>query len=104
MAITAGPALGQREVDQPPQHMNGGGNTTRVVFDAPVFLDAGREYALVIHEALAQAETEQVTGLRELHALLPHLPLKTAVQVATELSGGSRKALYALALQAQKEN
>jgi 16S rRNA (cytidine1402-2'-O)-methyltransferase len=62
------------------------------------------EYALVIHEAVAQAEPEQTAGLRELHALLPHLPLKTAVQVATELSGGSRKALYAAALQAQKHD
>ncbi len=60
------------------------------------------EYALVIHEAESAPETEALPGLRELHALLPHLPLKTAVQVATELSGGSRKALYAAALQAQK--
>jgi 16S rRNA (cytidine1402-2'-O)-methyltransferase len=62
------------------------------------------EYALVIHEALSPNGSEKVIGLRELHALLPHLPLKTAVQIATELSGGSRKALYAAALQAQKES
>lgn len=60
------------------------------------------EYALVIHEADSGPEAQQPPGLRELHALLPHLPLKTAVQVAAELSGGSRKALYAAALQAQK--
>ena len=62
------------------------------------------EFALVIHEGQAEEVPEQVLGLRELQALLPHLPLKTAVALATELSGGSRKALYALALQAQKEN
>ena len=61
------------------------------------------EYALVIHEAESAPETEALPGLRELHALLPYLPLKTAVQVATELSGGSRKALYAAALQMQKD-
>lgn len=60
------------------------------------------EYALVIHEAPSEPEADQTQGLRELHALLPHLPLKTAVQVATELSGGSRNALYAAALQTQK--
>ncbi len=61
------------------------------------------EYALVIHEAESAPAAEALPGLRELHALLPHLPLKTAVQVATELSGGSRKALYAAALQMQKD-
>ena len=60
------------------------------------------EFALVIHESTAQADADDVVGLRELHALMPHLPLKTAVQVATELSGGSRNALYAAALQANR--
>ena len=45
----------------------------------------------------------RLAGERELRALLPLLPLKTAVQTACELSGGSRKALYALALTLQKE-
>lgn len=61
------------------------------------------EYALVIHEAQTESPHVEVAGLRELHALLPHLPLKTAVDLATELSGGSRKALYAAALEAQKQ-
>jgi 16S rRNA (cytidine1402-2'-O)-methyltransferase len=58
------------------------------------------EYALVLHEA-AEAPPGQAKGLKELQALMPHLPLKTAVQVAAELSGGSRNDLYALALQWQ---
>jgi 16S rRNA (cytidine1402-2'-O)-methyltransferase len=62
------------------------------------------EFALVVHEAVTQAATEEVTGLRELHALLPHLGLKTAVQLAAELSGGSRKALYAVALKARQDD
>jgi 16S rRNA (cytidine1402-2'-O)-methyltransferase len=60
------------------------------------------EFALVLHEIPATEQTAATTGERELRALLPHLPLKTAVQVATELSGGSRKGLYALALTLQE--
>ncbi len=59
------------------------------------------EYALVLHELPATQPSAAPVGERELRALLPHLPLKTAVQVATELSGGSRKVLYALALSLQ---
>ncbi len=61
------------------------------------------EYALVLHET-ASAPAAQALGHKELKALMPHLPLKTAVQVASELSGGSRNDLYALALQWQKDN
>ena len=61
------------------------------------------EFALVLHETAAAPTTEAVKGERELHALLPHLPLKTAVQIAADLSGGSRKALYAIALAAQRQ-
>ena len=60
------------------------------------------EYALVLHETPAGTATSATLGERELRTLLPHLPLKTAVDVATDLSGGSRKALYALALELQK--
>ena len=52
---------------------------------------------------LFRSLTPNLVGERELQALLPHLPLKTAVQLATELSGGSRKALYAQALQMQQD-
>ena len=60
------------------------------------------EFAMVLHEQLASNRASSVVGERELQALLPLLPLKTAVQLATELSGGSRKTLYALALELQK--
>jgi 16S rRNA (cytidine1402-2'-O)-methyltransferase len=60
------------------------------------------EYALVLHETPSGTATSATLGERELRALLSHLPLKTAVDVATDLSGGSRKALYALALEVQK--
>ena len=60
------------------------------------------EFVLVLHETPVGTATSVTVGERELQALLPHLPLKTAVQLATELSGGSRKALYALALDLQK--
>ena len=62
------------------------------------------EYALVVHESEAEANDADVLGERELRALLPHLPLKTAVQLATDLSGGARKSLYALALSLQNTN
>lgn len=61
------------------------------------------EFALVLHEA-TDAPQAQAQGLKELQALMPHLPLKTAVQLAAELSGGSRNDLYALALQWQKDH
>ncbi len=59
------------------------------------------EFALVLHEIPSTDQADALTGERELRTLLPHLPLKTAVQLATELSGGSRKALYAFALELQ---
>jgi 16S rRNA (cytidine1402-2'-O)-methyltransferase len=59
------------------------------------------EFALVLHES-SDATEAQAKGLKELKTLMPHLPLKTAVQLAAELSGGSRNDLYALALQWQK--
>jgi 16S rRNA (cytidine1402-2'-O)-methyltransferase len=61
------------------------------------------EFALVLHESPVANESSEMAGTRELRALLPHLPLKTAVQVAAELSGGPRKGLYALALAWQKD-
>ena len=61
------------------------------------------EFALVLHEVSPDHADGRLAGERELRALLPLLPLKTAVQTACELSGGSRKALYALALTLQKE-
>ena len=67
--------------------------------------DANRqrgEFVLVLHPHAAK---EDDTGLRVLHLLLPELPLKTAVKLAAEITGGSRNALYAaaLALRGEKE-
>ncbi|MEN9888854.1 MAG: Ribosomal small subunit methyltransferase [Pseudomonadota bacterium] len=54
------------------------------------------EFVLVLHDAPApQADGE---GERVLRCLLQALPLKTAVQLAAEISGEPRNALYALAL------
>ncbi len=55
------------------------------------------EFALVLHPwALARPAEDNQTLLR---LLLAELPLKTAVRIAAEASGGSRNALYEAALQ-----
>ena len=46
---------------------------------------------------VAQAASED-DGERVLRLLLPELPVKTAVKLAAEITGGSRNALYELAL------
>lgn len=66
--------------------------------------DANRlrgEFTLVLHPAVqAQADAPDT---RVLSLLLAHLPLKTAVQLAAQISGESKNVLYAQAL-ALKEN
>ena len=69
--------------------------------DFPAWLaaDAQRtrgEFALVLH-GVAQAASEDDSE-RVLRLLLPELPVKTAVKIAAEITGGSRNALYELAL------
>lgn len=54
------------------------------------------EFALVLH-GVAQAQAAD-DGERVLRLLLPELPVKTAVKLAAEITGGSRNALYELAL------
>ena len=54
------------------------------------------EFVLVLHEQAPAVTTGE--GERILRALLPELPLKTAVRLAAELSGESRNALYERAL------
>jgi 16S rRNA (cytidine1402-2'-O)-methyltransferase len=54
------------------------------------------EFTLVIHPVNATANTEPDT--RVLYLLLSELPLKTAVKLATEITGESRNTLYELAL------
>lgn len=68
--------------------------------------DANRlrgEFAVVVHPAPAGVPEEPET--RVLALLLKHLPLKTAVKLAAEISGESRNALYerALAMKASTE-
>ena len=61
--------------------------------------DANRlrgEFALVLHPALAAAQTGPDTRILKL--LLEQLPLKTAVKLAADITGESRNALYELAL------
>lgn len=54
------------------------------------------EFALVLH-GVAQPQAHD-DGERVLRLLLPELPVKTAVKLAAEITGGSRNALYELAL------
>jgi len=58
------------------------------------------EFAVVLH---AVAEAPQADdGLRVLQLLLKELPVKTAVKLAADITGGSRNALYEAALQMRK--
>jgi 16S rRNA (cytidine1402-2'-O)-methyltransferase len=58
------------------------------------------EFALVIHAAPVAADTSQ--GQRVLQLLLAELPLKTAVKLAAEITGGSKNELYEAALLLKK--
>jgi 16S rRNA (cytidine1402-2'-O)-methyltransferase len=69
--------------------------------DFPAWLaqDANRlrgEFVLVLHPAPATAEAGPDT--RVLKLLLEQLPLKTAVKLASDITGEPRNALYQLAL------
>jgi 16S rRNA (cytidine1402-2'-O)-methyltransferase len=72
-------------------------------FPAWLAQDANRlrgEFVLVLHPAPSAAQSGPDSRVLEL--LLPHLPLKTAVKLASEISGESRNALYELALSLKK--
>ncbi len=67
--------------------------------------DANRlrgEFALVVHPAVAIASDGP--DVRVLQLLLPHLPLKTAVKLAADITGESRNALYDKALALKKDS
>ena len=67
--------------------------------------DANRgrgEFSLVIHPVLQPVNLEQDSRVLEL--LMPHLPLKTAVKLAAEITGQSRNGLYELALNLKQSN
>jgi 16S rRNA (cytidine1402-2'-O)-methyltransferase len=55
------------------------------------------EFALVLHAAPAAAPQDD--GQRVLALLLEHLPVKTAVKLAADITGAPRNALYDAALQ-----
>ena len=58
------------------------------------------EFVLVLHDAPVAAASGE--GLRVLQALLPELPLKTAVKLAAEITGEPKNQLYDLALSLKK--
>ncbi|AEG91574.1 16S rRNA (cytidine(1402)-2'-O)-methyltransferase [Ramlibacter tataouinensis] len=60
------------------------------------------EFALVLHP-WSQAQAAE-SGEKLLALLVKELPLKTAVRIAAEASGGSRNVLYELALRMKKDS
>lgn len=75
--------------------------TTMAAMELPAWIEqdsnrARGEFSLVVHPAASEVTTALDT--RVLGLLLPHLPLKTAVKLAAEISGQSRNALYDWAL------
>ena len=54
------------------------------------------EFALVLHAAASAPQADD--GLRVLQLLLAEMPLKTAVRLAADITGGSRNTLYEAAL------
>lgn len=74
---------------------------TTTCADLPAWFAAGSkrvhgEFVLVLH-AMPQAPAAD-EGLRVLALLLPELPVKTAVKLAAEVTGGPRNELYQAAL------
>lgn len=74
--------------------------------DFPAWLaaDANRrrgEFVVVLHPTPATAQNG--ADSRVLKLLLEELPLKTAVRLASEITGEARNSLYALALELKKD-
>ncbi len=72
-------------------------------FPAWLQADASRsrgEFALVLHPVVVPANAGE--GERVLALLLQELPVKTAVKLAAEITGGSRNELYQRALEMKK--
>ncbi len=62
------------------------------------------EFALVLHPVAASgSDGGHAEGERVLRLLLAELPVKTAVRLASEISGAPRNALYEAALRMRKE-
>jgi 16S rRNA (cytidine1402-2'-O)-methyltransferase len=60
------------------------------------------EFALVLHAAAAAPRPDD--GLRVLQLLVGELPLKTAVKLAAEITGGARNELYEAALRLKNQD
>ena len=58
------------------------------------------EFAVVLHAVADAPQADD--GLRVLQLLLKELPVKTAVKLAADITGGSRNTLYEAALQMRK--
>lgn len=56
------------------------------------------EFVLALHPLAPSVAADGETGLRVLRLLLPELPLKTAVRLTADITGGSRNILYEAAL------
>ncbi len=56
------------------------------------------EFVVMVRGVVTTAETSELTGQQVLEELLPHLPTKTAAQVASNLTGLSKRDLYQMAL------
>ena len=81
--------------------------TTFAADDFPAWLaaDAHRcrgEFVIVVHAGVDAAADESAAHDRTLRVLLADLPLKQAVALAAELTGGARNALYDRALALRK--
>jgi len=57
------------------------------------------EFVLALHPTATSSDQETDEGQRVLQLLLAELPLKTAVKLASEISGQARNSLYEKALQ-----
>jgi 16S rRNA (cytidine1402-2'-O)-methyltransferase len=60
------------------------------------------EFVLIVEGAAAEPADSDTQAQRVLEILLRELPLKQAVQLATEITGGKKNALYAHALETKK--
>lgn len=61
------------------------------------------EFVLVLHPATSVQTEGNTEGERVLALLIAELPLKTAVKLASEITGEGRNALYSKALELQKK-
>lgn len=81
--------------------------TTQPASKLPAWLESAPhrtkgEFVVVVHPAPASTTEHDAATLRTLHLLLQELPLKTAVRLATEITGTPRNTLYSAALEWKK--